>query len=66
MEDSMTAEELQHRRETCRTRAKLGYCNVPDDDCLKCKAYDYEPLNLIVGHSWEEIQAMQKNEKKQR
>lgn len=55
----MTKEELEHRRETCKTRNKLGYCNVPDEDCPKCKAYDYEPLSLIFGHSWEEIQEMQ-------
>jgi hypothetical protein len=56
---AMTKEELEHRRETCKTRTKLGYCNVSDDDCQMCKAYDYEPLDLIFGHTWEEIQAIQ-------
>ncbi len=53
--------EIQQRRETCRTREKLGYCNVSDEDCPKCKAYEYEPMSLIVGHPWEEIQDMQHN-----
>ena len=52
-------ESIEHRRATCITRNKQGYCNVPDEDCLKCKAYDYEPVNLIVGLTWEEIQAKQ-------
>ncbi len=55
----MEQESIEHRRATCKTRNKLGYCNVPDEDCSKCKAYDYEPLDLIVGYSWEDIQAKQ-------
>ena len=52
-------ESIKQRRETCRTRNHLGYCNVSDEDCQKCKAYDYDPGNLIVGHTWEEIQKKQ-------
>ena len=55
----MTKEELEHRRATCMTRNKLEYCNVPDEDCPRCKAYEYEPMDLIVGLTWEEIQAKQ-------
>jgi hypothetical protein len=55
----MTREELEERRETCKVRNKLGYCNISDQDCSKCKAYEYEPLDLIVGHSWKDIQNMQ-------
>lgn len=55
----MTREELEQRRATCKTKNKLGYCNVPDESCPNCKAYEYEPLDLVVGHSWEEIQEMQ-------
>jgi len=52
-------ESIEQRRATCKTRNNLGYCNVSDEDCPKCKAYDYEPANLIVGLTWEEIQAKQ-------
>ena len=52
-------ESIEHHRVTCKTRNKLGYCNVPDEDCPKCKAYDYEPASLIFGLAWEEIQAKQ-------
>ena len=55
----MEQESIEHRRATCKTRNRLEYCNVADEDCPKCKAYEYEPLSLIVGHSWEEIQDMQ-------
>ena len=55
----MEQESIEHRRVTCKTRNRLEYCNVPDEDCPKCKAYDYEPANLIVGLTWEEIQAKQ-------
>ena len=52
-------ESIEHRRATCKTRNRLEYCNVPDEDCSKCKAYEYEPMDLIVGLTWEEIQAKQ-------
>lgn len=55
----MGQESIEQHRATCMTRNKLGYCNVPDEDCPKCKAYEYEPLDLIVGLAWEEIQAKQ-------
>jgi hypothetical protein len=55
----MGQESIEQHRATCMTRNKLGYCNVPDEDCPRCKAYDYDPLSLIIGHSWEEIQDMQ-------
>ena len=48
-------ESIEHRRATCKIRNRLEYCNVPDEDCPKCKAYDYEPANLIVGLTWEQI-----------
>ena len=55
----MGQESIEQHRATCMTRNKLGYCNVPDEDCPRCKAYDYDPLSFIIGHSWEEIQAKQ-------
>ena len=55
----MEQESIEQRRETCKVRNKLGYCNVSDQDCPKCKAHEYEPLDLIVGLSWKEIQEKQ-------
>jgi len=55
----MGQESIEQRRETCKTRNHLGYCNVSEQDCPKCKAYEYEPLDLIVGYTWKEIQEKQ-------
>jgi len=52
-------ESIEQRRETCKVRNKLGYCNVPDERCPKCKVHDYEMNDLIVGLSWKEIQEKQ-------
>lgn len=59
----MKQESIEQRRETCKVRNKLGYCNVPDECCPKCKVHDYEINDLIVGLSWKEIQ--EKQSKKQ-
>ena len=54
-----------NRRATCKARNKLGYCNVPDNDCPKCKVHDYEPLDLIFGLTWKDIQAKQHKTKEE-
>ena len=55
----MEQESIEQRRETCKVRNKLGYCNVPDERCPKCKVHDYEMNDLIFGLSWKEIQEKQ-------
>jgi len=57
--------ECANRRATCKARNKLGYCNVPDNDCPKCKVHDYEPLDLILGLTWKDIQAKQHKTKEE-
>lgn len=59
------SESIEHRRATCKARNKLGYCNVPDNDCPKCKVHDYEPLDLIFGLTWKDIQAKQHKTKEE-
>jgi len=49
---------MTDRRRTCKTGIKYN-CTIKEEDCLKCKAYEYEPNDLICGMTFEEIQRLQ-------